>query len=102
MKKQINQSKPFEQFMKELKAERKWGKEHYVLQFFIDTYNFILYRIPTIIQDIRREIEWGFQRMFRGYDDPMVWNYYCENARLNIKILKHFKKGGLKCTKLMS
>src|SRR5690606_14567226 len=38
------------------------------------------------------EIKFGFQRMFRGYDNRMRWNYEYENAKITLEILQWLKE----------
>lgn len=38
------------------------------------------------------EVKWGFQRMFRGFDDRWYWSYYSMNAEQTLKVLKWLQK----------
>lgn len=73
-------------------ADKQWDLKNPVRSNFKQAWYFIIYRIPARLTDLRYEIKWGFQRMFRGYDDSLVWGYWYENAKLNVKVLKQLKK----------
>ena len=77
---------------KKFRAKKRWNKKHPIQAWFKNVGWFFRYRIWGILDDWRYEIKWGFQRMFRGYDDPHVWNFWAYNAELNIKVLKKLKK----------
>ncbi len=51
-----------------------------------------MYRIPGRINDARYSVKWGFQRMFRGHDDPMVWGYQFNNAEQTLTVLKKLQE----------
>lgn len=70
----------------------KYYKDHYVLGFFRDLYIFYGYKIYNFCEEYWYKIKWGFQRMFRGYDDRMLWDYPHYNAQLTIKVLKKLQK----------
>ena len=50
----------------------------------------IPYRIKWKILDIYRAIKFGFQRMFRGYDNSDVWEFFYNFTDRNYKILNKF------------
>lgn len=52
----------------------------------------IPYRIKWKVLDIWRGIKFGFQRMFRGYDDSDGWAFKWNFVDKNYKILNHFFK----------
>ena len=52
----------------------------------------IPYRIKWKTFDIYRAIKFGFQRMFRGYDDSDGWAFKWRFIDKNYKILNHFFK----------
>lgn len=52
----------------------------------------IPYRIKWKTLDIYRAIKFGFQRMFRGYDDSDGWAFKWNFVNKNYKILNHFFK----------
>lgn len=79
-------------FFKKLQAKEKWYSKRPIRRFFKDAWWWIRYGILNKISDIKCSIKWGFQRMFRGYDDPMVWGYWHENAKLNVTLLKRLKE----------
>lgn len=49
----------------------------------------IQYMIPRTIKNIKNEIEWAWQRVFRGYDDRMIWSL---NSYLDTYIPKIIRK----------
>lgn len=57
-------------------------------------YSFFL-RKKDKIKDIQYEIKYGFQRMFRGYDDVDVFGLNDKFIERYIKILKSFKKNSM-------
>ena len=78
-----------------IEIRKKWEIDNPIqatLQAFL---NFFRYRIPTIIDDAKWEVIWGFQRMFQGYDDRYLWSHCSENARLTLIALKWLKKNKL-------
>lgn len=52
----------------------------------------IPYRIKWKVLDIYRAIKFGFQRMFRGYDNSDGWAFKWRFVDKNYKILNHFFK----------
>jgi hypothetical protein len=50
----------------------------------------IPYRIKWNTLDIYRAIKFGFQRMFRGYDNSDVWEFFYNFTDRNYKILNKF------------
>ena len=81
-----------EDLQKSWKARDRWRRQHFVQAFFINIWEVIKWRIPQKLEDAKYEVIYAWQRAFRGYDDVMVFSYWSENARLNIKILKELKK----------
>ena len=81
-----------EDLKKKWAAEKRWNKKHPILANIKYAWWKVRYGIWITLDDMKYTIKWGFQRMFRGYDDPMVWSYWSENAKLNIKIIKHLRK----------
>ena len=57
-----------------------------------DTITYPFYRIKWWIKDLYRNIKFGFQRMFRGYDDSDGWAFKWNFVDKNYKILNHFFK----------
>lgn len=60
--------------------------------------NFIWYRIILNIKNIPKELKWLLQRIFKGYDDPYLWNFYSSFAKEIYPKFKAFcemKKHGL-------
>ena len=52
----------------------------------------IPYRIKWKVLDIWKAIKFGFQRMFKGYDDSDGWAFKWNFVDKNYKILNHFFK----------
>jgi hypothetical protein len=50
------------------------------------------YSIPRWFNEMYYEIKYGFQRMFRGYDDKMLWGTYYEISKIMIEVLKWNKE----------
>lgn len=44
--------------------------------------------------DVFQKIKFGFQRMFRGYDDTLLWNTNDYIAKLMLVGLKHLRENG--------
>jgi hypothetical protein len=80
----------------DLKAEWErhfnWRKDHLIFALCEDFFDFFRYTIPRVTGEGRREIRWAWQRVFRGYDDRLVWSLHSEHTRLMLKVLKHFRK----------
>lgn len=51
-----------------------------------------IYAVPRFFKDTWYEVKWGFQRMFRGYDDRMYFSTYHEIAKIMIPVLKWYKE----------
>ena len=91
-KKKIKTVMTLKELNKIWKAQEKWEKKHPILMSFKTFYYFFSYRLWQIFNKYKYDIKWGCQRMFRSYDDPMVFNYWNAMARLNVKLLKHLKR----------
>ncbi len=81
-------------FTEQYKKRRQWEKDHKFLTFFKDAYNYVIYGIPNRLGDLKRKIKWGFQRMFRGYDDTAIWNLDSYVTEIALPVLKWYKKYG--------
>ena len=77
-----------EDMMATWEAEEKWKKEHPFRAFPEEVYDFFRYVIPNRIDDAWYEVKWGFQRMFRGFDDRWYWSFYSENTEQTLKALR--------------
>ena len=64
-----------------------WMKEHFVLAFFVNVFEFFRYRVPANISEARLAVKWAYQRVVRGYDDPFVWSMYSEHSKMMIAAL---------------
>lgn len=73
-------------------AKDKWAKEHPFLNFIDTAWWWIRYGIWNKLTDWRIEVKYGFQRMFRGYDDRMWWGHSHENARQVLACLKKLQE----------
>lgn len=51
-------------------------------------------RFPWCIKDSWNACKWFFQRIFRGYSDPEVWDLYFHNAKWLIPRLRKLKEIG--------
>lgn len=49
-----------------------------------------MYRIKYKVEDWIREVKFGFQRMFRGYDDTAYWGLNTYLARMLVPIMKWY------------
>lgn len=72
--------------------ERKWKEAHPFRAFPGEAFDFFRYRVPRFVDDLYYEIKWGFQRMFRGFDDRWYWQYERMNAEQTLKVLKWLQK----------
>ena len=72
--------------------ERKWDKQHWFLASFRNFFYFIWYRIPNRLGDMWREAKWGFQRMFRGYDETAGWGLDSYITDISLPVLKKMRK----------
>ena len=52
----------------------------------------IYYRIYRAIFDIKDSVKFGFQRMFRNFDDTAYWSLYSYLTDIIIPVLKFYKK----------
>lgn len=82
----------FEELQKEWKKQEEWDAAHPIRAFVYGIPDFFIYVIPRKLGDWQRDVKWGFQRMFRGYDDPYVWNFHYCHAELNLKALKKLRE----------
>ena len=81
----------FKEIKEELKEREEWNKKHYILA----SFKSIFWYIRRFILDIPmwpKYIKWGFQRMFRGYDDRCYWDLGSHLAEYILPKLKHFKE----------
>jgi hypothetical protein len=82
---------------KNIEEREAWEKNHPVQAFLSDAFDFVFYGIPRYTHEIFLSCKYGFQRMFRGYDDYDVWEYWSANAERTIKILKRFRETKVGC-----
>lgn len=55
-----------------------------------------MYRLLGWLEHIAVEIKYGFQRMFRGYDDRVIWgvaDYLCKWMPVWLEIIRKKKQG---------
>lgn len=81
-----------EEFKNKMEEERLYYKKHYIQGFFRDFYHFILWGFPRRVGDVIRETKWGFQRMFRGYDDTAYWGLDGYITDIALPVLKWMRK----------
>ena len=56
-----------------------------------------IYSIPRFFKDWRYEIKYAWQRVFRGYDDPWIWDIHSNLSDLMCKILPKLRKNVCGC-----
>src|SRR3990167_7683596 len=81
-----------DELKKKLAANTKWRKEHPVQTAVINFYEFFRYVIPRTLDDWKYAVIYAKDRMFRGYDDRMVFSYHYENTQVAIKVLTWLRK----------
>lgn len=64
------------QWRKDFETELNWKERHPVFAYFINLFNYFLWRLPDLPRDIYSKIYWFIQRGKRGYSDNDVWNFY--------------------------
>jgi len=84
----------FEDFQKQQREHEELRKKHFIQSFFISIYDFFRYRICHIIDDAKYEVKWGFQRMFRGYDDTAFWSLDRYLLDIILPVLKEYRENG--------
>ena len=52
---------------------------------------FIIYGICNRLDNLKNEIKWGFQRMFRGYDDTAKWGLDTYLGDIALPVLKYLR-----------
>lgn len=55
----------------------------------------MIWRILNKIEDWKNEIKFGFQRMFRGFDDTAYWSLDWYLAYIILPVLKKYKQDSL-------
>lgn len=80
-----------EDYKLRLEKQKKWDEEHYIQAFIRDTYYFLFWGIPRRIGDAKRTIKFGFQRMFRGYDDTAYWGLNDYIIDIALPVLKWYR-----------
>jgi len=76
------------------KKMEEWENTHKVLSFLSTCWWFIRRGIWNRLSDYWRETKWGFQRMFRGYDDTAVWSLDSYITDIALPVLKYLRKNG--------
>jgi hypothetical protein len=84
----------FTDYLEQKKKKEEWEKKHKILSFFEQCYWYIRYGIWNEAGEAYREIKWGFQRMFRGYDDTAYWSLYSYITDISLPVLKWMKENG--------
>ena len=67
------------------KRRKEYERKRNIPQFCRDIIRKTFRRIIRKLKDIKLEIKWGFQRMFRGYDDRLFWN---TDSYISVEILE--------------
>ena len=79
-----------------MKKKKKWTVEFHP-QFFKDCKRLFsnnpIYSVPRFFSDIKYEIKWAWQRVFRGYDDNWHWNLDSRLEWIIPKCVRKMKKG---------
>ena len=57
-----------------------------------DTITWPYYKLRNLYWYIHRNVKFGFQRMFRGFDNADAYEFFSNFIDRNYKLLKHFKK----------
>ena len=78
-----------------LQEQEQWKHDHPIRSTLRDALLTVRYVPLRVLGETWDEVKYGFQRMFRGYDDRMVWGHYTENARMTLAALKRLKQGKL-------
>ena len=53
-----------------------------------------IYAIPRFFGDIKLEIKWAWQRVFRGFDDRWYWSLYGMITEIIPKCIRKIRKDG--------
>ncbi len=56
-----------------------------------------IYSIPRWFDNMKYEIKWAWQRVFRGFDDRWYWNLDINLSWIIPKCVRHIKKYGMGC-----
>lgn len=59
--------------------------------------NNLIYLIPRKISEAKYAIKWAWQRVFRGYDDTMCWDFHSWISEYFPKILRDLKDNNVGC-----
>lgn len=57
----------------------------------------IIYFFPRLFDEIKYQVKWAFQRVFRGYDDRWYWGLNGELDRIIPKCVRHMKENCSGC-----
>lgn len=57
------------------KEQLEWEASHRLFVFFSDLYDLIRYQIPYFLEEMIDECKYGLERMFKGYDRRIFWDY---------------------------
>jgi len=60
-----------------------------------------IYAIPRWFDNMKSEIEWAFQRVFRGFDDRWYWDLNSKLSWIIPKCVRHIKKYGMGCPQIL-
>ena len=77
-----------------LAREKEFEINHKVLYFLRELYYDCTYRLWSKITDMKYEVKWAWQRVFRGYDDTAYWGLYSYTTDIILPVLKDYRGGG--------
>ena len=77
---------------KEYKTAEELMKDLNKFDFWWEVRYYLWWKWVNLFRDTKDNIKWGFQRMFRGYDDEVYWSLYSALRRLIIPGLKHLRE----------
>ena len=83
-----------------MKKKKKWTVEYHPQ--FIKDYrrlfsNNPIYSVPRFFRNVRNEIVWAWQRVFRGFDDRWYWGLYNQLEWIIPKVIRWMKKNHHGC-----
>lgn len=81
----------FNKYLESVEKQKQYDLKHPIRTFFRDSYYFIFWGIPRIMGDAYRSVKWGFQRMFRGYDDTAIWSLDNYLTSITLPVLKWYR-----------
>lgn len=83
-----------EDFIKKMKEEDQYYKEHYIQGYFRDSYHFLFWGIPRVINEWRYEVIYAWERVFKGFDRTAYWNLDSYITNIALPVLKWYRTNG--------